>query len=725
MSPEQSGVIKRNVDARSDIYSLGIMFYQILTGELPFKADTISALIHRHIASRPEGFDKKAPGAPAILERMVFKMIEKEPDKRYQSAAAIVRDIDLFLIGYRDFVPGGTETTARPLFRPELIARKDEMDILMRNYQRALKGEGGLCLLSGFAGSGKTRLCEELREHVNSHEGLFLWMKCYPAMKGVPFSVFNDLINAYLRIFKKKSDLEKKRVVSAMQRELGDLGEIIIRFNPLMEEILGRCAPVVTLENERENLRFFMTISRLFRLLGDIEKGLVILIDDLHWSDAASLALLAEMAAGIHEWPVLVVATYRSDESEALAGFQRTVLAQPDRYPSLSELYCTPLSETQTGDLVESVLSRERADIPLADVTALVFRKSRGNPMMTIEILRQLVQEKGIYYADNRWRFDAALAEEVNIPSEIVDILIKRMGLLDDFEKNILALASVFGKKINITHLLQINKRLPREGEPAYEHARVSIIDRAISLQLLERDSLEERLIAFSHDRIREALDGTLAEETKRQIHRAMVAILEDAESDDRRRLIFDIVYHCIESGDADLILQYGMTAGFIARNNYAYGDALAYYSICLDLLEKKKSHGEADTVQILTCKENIGDILLVTGELKRAIELYTTILPQRMSLLKQGDAYHQICRAYFKMGDWANCEKYALIGLRLFGENLSVRRAAVLTGIAREVAVHVMLERFSRLFRFMRAKRKEQTEMKIRLYLVVSWMYI
>ncbi|HOO70354.1 MAG TPA: SpoIIE family protein phosphatase [Spirochaetota bacterium] len=742
MSPEQSGVIKRNVDERSDIYAMGILFYQMLTGNLPFKADNVNSLMHRHIASRPEGFQKSAPGTPEILEKIVFKMIEKEPDKRYQSAEAVVQDLELFLMGYRNFTPGENEKVLRPYFRTELIARSNEMLQLTGIYHRVLEGEGGFCLISGFAGSGKTRLVEELHEYVNSNDGLFLSAKCYPAMTGIPYIVFNDLLNIYLKIFRKKTELEKKKIISILKNEIGDLGEIVIKFNPLMKEILGECPPVIPLENERESKRFLVTISKLFRILGDLEKGLVIQVDDLQWSDEGSVKLLKEMALNIHEARLLMVGIYRSDELGPEHAFEKNIISQHNKFSSLLELTCNPFNESELNSMVRNILYNEKNDTLISEISSFIFRKSHGNPLMSIEIIRQLIQEKGIYFRENRWHFDSTLAQRVNIPSEIIDIIIKRLSLFSDYEKELLASASIFGKKINMSYLFQINEALYSSwvgsggdvfSENNSDHSSsgkllVSIIDKAINLQILEKDYyIEERSLCFTHDRIREVLYNLISEDNRKIIHRNIAQMLEQAETGDHKGMIFDILYHYIECGDEDKILQYGMSAGFIAKNNYANEDALRYYRLCLEIYERKLSSGENGSLMsmLMGCRENIGDLYLRTGELTKAIDLYNMIFNYYKSPLKQGETYCQICNAYFKMGDWSRCESFSRKGLRLFGESLPGKRPFVIMSMIVEMVIHLFHSLFPSFFLTKKKNDHDEEGLKIKLFLIANWMYI
>ena len=737
ISPEQSGLIKRNIDERSDLYSLGVLFYQLISGELPFRGESINSLLHMHIASRPESFHRAAPGTPEVLEKIVFKMMEKDPEKRYQSAAAIVRDLDLYMLGYRDYAPGENEKVLRLYYRPRLAARRAEMEKLYGLYNRAAKGGGSICLISGVAGSGKTRLGEELREAVNTGQGLYLSAKCYPAMTGAPYSVVSDLLNTYLMIFRKRSESERRNIISMLAGELGELGGIITQFNPLMKELFGECPAIVPLDDDRETRRFLATFVRFVMLLVKMERKVVIQVDDLQWADEGSVLLLRDMAAVVSEAPLLLICTYRSDEVGPDHSLSRLVLSSKQELRSIEEISCEPLNEAGTREMISGIMYRYDNEDLIGDITTFIYKKSAGNPMMTIEIIRQMIDEKSLYYEDNRWFFDRALAEKTGIPSRLIDIIIKRMSLFSEEEKYILSLASVFGRKIDMQYLFEIRSELDAEESPAdpaggtqlislWEKRIIATIDRAIGLQVLEQDVFGERMLMFSHDRIREALYSTVDESRRKTIHHAIARIMERSSCHNGNDLVFDIAYHYMESGDEAKTLEFSMNAGMIAKSNYANEDALKYFKTCRTIIEKSvEKKNKHDEQQLIKCKENIGDLYLRIGELDRAIDLYQSILDRQDSALRKGAVYRNICQAYFKMGDWERCERFVMKGLGVLGESLPAGRLSALAGISVQILVHFLHNLLPSVFVSRRVRHRELEELKINIYVIASWMYI
>jgi len=307
ISPEQSGIMKRSADERSDLYSFGIIFYQLLTGELPFKGDDIGSLLHQHMARLPTPPRRLNPEIPEVLEEIILKLISKEPESRYQTAKGLLADLETFKSGNRSFVIAKQDRLKKLLFRTRLIGREEELLKLKMGFEKARSGKGLLCLVKGEAGMGKSRLVDEMRSYVYENKGIFITGKCYDQENKIPYQPFRDILNEYIDRFKKTDTLKREQSLSRLKDVLGQLGEIILRINPNMEELLGKQPPLVALDPEREHQRFLMVASRFFLNLGTKEEPYVFFIDDLQWSDEGSLSLLAEITADINEYPLLII----------------------------------------------------------------------------------------------------------------------------------------------------------------------------------------------------------------------------------------------------------------------------------------------------------------------------------------------------------------------------------------------------------------------------------
>lgn len=383
MSPEQSGVVNRMVDERSDLYSLGVVFYQLLAHQLPFKGETLVTLIHQHVAKIPDSLIQFNHEVPQILEKIVLKLLEKEPENRYQSANGLLADLDKFKNGQSDFIPGQQENIIKLNYRANLIGRDEEFSKLTELFSNSLNGNGKICFIDGEAGKGKTRLTEELRNHVYTLGGLIVDAKCFPGDSKAPYGVFSDILNSFLKVYSRFENDKKAIIKQKLKKSVGELGRILLKLNPLIEEILGDCAELVPLEHDVENKRFQMVVSKFFcDLCFTHDRGFLIVLDDLHWIDEGSLTILKNMSNQIDNYPVLIIGTYRSNEINDEHILQKFINSKSSAGKSLEEIHLQDFNM----DVMQRFISRLLFDNgdTIKEIASFIFQKSKGNPFFSI-----------------------------------------------------------------------------------------------------------------------------------------------------------------------------------------------------------------------------------------------------------------------------------------------------------------------------------------------------
>ncbi len=719
MSPEQSGILKGHVDERSDLYSLGIMFYRLLMGELPYRGDNLSALLHQHIAAKPVGIRTRMPEVPPVVEKMVMKLIEKEPGRRYQSARGIMTDIARYREGYLDFEPGEYDKVVRPSFRTSLVGRDGEIDTLKRLFDRVRTGSGTLCLISGEAGSGKTRLAQELRDYVYAQNGLFIESKCYRAMNSFPFGPFHDALDAYLAHFQRKPEFQRNDAAGAMRRELGGLGGVILRLNDEMGALLGPCPPLVAIDPERDTQRLLLVAGSFFRLLAEIEQSLVIQIDDLQWADEGSLLLLEELARVIGHSHLMILGTYREEEVGEGHRITRLEAAAPGGGIPLHRIRVHPFDAAVVHDFVSHLLfQRDDTTRVLADH---VYRRGKGNPLFTVELLKQMVAERVVTFSQGKWNFTLPGAGDVEIPEGIIDIIMARARRLDAAEREVIAFCAVIGKKIDTDLLLKVFAH-------RFDNVRtVRILDRALDMQILEEDVNARGVVSFSHDRVWEAfyrdIDGDERVEIHRHIARSMESLFSPVEGDP----VYEVAYHYIECGDREGIIRYALPAAEMARDRNANDESLKYLAVATRAMEEKMGERPEPGLREawIRAREMTGELYLTMGETEQAIKTYRALVAYRESPYDRALIYRQISLAYFKKGDWESCERNGREALRLLGSGTRVSRAGVAAGIAWQLAVHGLHVLAPRLFMKRRGVPRASDHLIVSVQNNMNWMYI
>jgi hypothetical protein len=401
LSPEQTGMIKRAVDERSDLYSLGIILYHLVTGKVPFQGRDITSILHQQVAKMPEPPVTINNRVPRILNDIILKLTDKEPDNRYQSANGLLGDLAKYSGGQKTFLLGLGDRFTKLTYRTGLVGREDEFNRLRTMFDGAREGQGRTCFISGEAGRGKSRLVDELREHVYSTGGMCVYGKCFSGANKVPYGPFMEALNMYIKNFLTYPESKKSDIRHRMHNAVSNLGQVIVRLNPAMEVVLGECPPLIELEPERENARFLTVAAGFFLELGRIEQGLVLVIDDLQWSDDGSLELFKKIVQDISASGLLLIGCYRDDEvsdNDRLRIFTEELKEKID--PN-ADMRLDLFDIGRMGRFVAGLLyEREEA---VKEISEFIFQKSKGNPFFSIQVLKQLIDEKAVYYKNNRW----------------------------------------------------------------------------------------------------------------------------------------------------------------------------------------------------------------------------------------------------------------------------------------------------------------------------------
>ncbi|HNV46047.1 MAG TPA: SpoIIE family protein phosphatase [Spirochaetota bacterium] len=679
MSPEQSGVIKRPVDERSDLYSLGIIFYQLLTRALPYEGDSITALLHQHVAAVPRPPVSLNPDLPRVLDRIVLKLIEKEPANRYQGAEGLLRDLEAYRRGETDFTVGQQDAHVKLDFRTALVGREREMARLSARLDSMLQGNGGVCLIGGGAGSGKTRIAEEVMDRFAQRQGIVIGGKCFSGDAKTPYGPLRDALGALVKQYGKLSPHRQAALREQLRGSTGELGAVIESLNPLVREILGESQPLIALEPERENRRFLTVAARFFLALGAIDGGLILFLDDLQWADTGTFAVLSEIAQEIASRPVLVLGTYRDNEISASHPLRALTKSAQDNHQPLDHVPLGNFDSETLNRFVASLLHMPPDDT--REIHAHVQRQSGGNPFFAIEIIKRMIDDGSIAFREMRWVLVPEQIAHTRIAASIIEIILQRITQLTSRDMTILSYAALIGHTFDMDLLFRL---LPADGTAEI----VSAIDRAIELRLLEEDSIVKGVVHFVHDRIREACTERIASDERRRIHLEIARILEGDRADERDERIFELAHHVIEGGDDEKTLAYAVPAGEMAKDEYANAEAIRYFTIARDILERRGRTGDE---RWRLCVTRIGELLILTGQHDAAIEQLTGLLEHQHAIPEKALTNRLLADAFFKKGDLARCEIYAHDGLALLGERLPLGVTAVVAGIIKELGIRAL----------------------------------
>ncbi|MEH2229272.1 MAG: ATP-binding sensor histidine kinase [Nostoc sp.] len=614
ISPEQTGRMNRGIDYRTDFYSLGVTFYELLTGKLPFASNDPMELVHSHIAKQPPLVIRDE--IPQVISDIVMKLMAKNAEDRYQSALGLKFDLENCLHQLQfngiinSFKIAQRDVCDRFIIPDKLYGRETEVSTLLEAFERVSLGATEMMLVAGFSGIGKTAVVNEVHKPIVRQRGYFIKGKYDQFQRNIPFSAFvqafRDLIGQLLT----ESDIQIQQWRNQILEAVGENGQVIIEVIPELSRIIGEQPAAIELSGMAAENRFNLLFQKYIQVFTSAEHPLVMFLDDLQWADSASLKLMQLLMADTKH--MLLIGAYRDNEVNPAHPLMLTLSEIQKNQATINTITLAPLNQIIVNQLVADTLKcTESLASPLSQ---LVSQKTQGNPFFATQFLKALHQDRLIeftppipHYQAGGWQCDIVQVNQQAVTDDVVAFMSFQLRKLPESTQQILQLAACIGNSFDLETLAIASEQSPIEtasdlwkalqdglilpisdvykfyqGE---EREQLTLSDRNTSKQIAK--------YRFLHDRVQQAAYSLIPDEQKQATHLKIGKLLLHSSSEvELEEKLFDIALHLnqgieliAQPQEREALAQLNFKAGVKARNSTAYTAARVYLQTGIEIL--------------------------------------------------------------------------------------------------------------------------------------------
>jgi PAS domain S-box-containing protein len=669
MSPEQTGRMNRSVDTRSDLYSLGVTLYELLTGALPFAAADPLEWVHCHIARQPVA-PADCRAVPEPLSAIIMRLLAKNAEERYQTAAGLEADLRRCLSEWQShgridpFALGMSDSSDRFLLPEKLYGREREVGALVAAFDRVVaRGTAELVLVSGYSGVGKSSVVNELHKVLVPPRGLFAAGKFDQYKRDVPYATLAQAFQMLVRQILVKSEAEMDHWRRALLEALGPNGQLIVNLIPEVEFIIGKQPPVADLPPQEARNRFQLVFRRFLGAFARPEHPLALFLDDLQWLDTATLELLERMVTDPDVRHVLLIGAYRDNEVSSAHPLMRTLAAIRSDGAKVQEIVLAPLGLNDVERLVaEALCCGPSSAGPLA---LTVYEKTGGNPFFAMQFLMALAEEGLLRFDRNSkaWISELTRIHAKRYSDNVVDLMLEKLRRLPHQTQIALQQLASLGSVADIGLLSQVFGQAEEEIHALlWDAVRTGLILRL------------EGSYAFLHDRIQEAAYELIPEKARAEVHlRIGRALLASLTADGLEEHLF-VVANQLNRGAALLVdhsekvrvAAIDLGAGRKATASAAYASALAYFAAGMAQLDEQdwSSEYELQFRLGLECAESE----LACGNAEKTLQLIAELLPRAATRIDAAEVCNLQVQLHVIRAEYQQAVDCALTCLREFG---------------------------------------------------------
>lgn len=530
ISPEQTGRMNHIIDFRTDFYSLGITFFEMLCGCHPFESESLTQIIYMHLAKLPPVVKEINPNVPEMLSRLIYKLMAKMPEDRYLKAEGIFFDLNkcIEMLDDEDEIKEfelGTGDYSDHFEIPEkLYGRDNEISILMSTYHEILKGRKELISISGHSGIGKTSLVGELYKPLANSNGMFIYGKFNQYHRNIPYIAILHAIEQFCDFILSENEKTIETWNGRISTVLKQNGELIVDRIPKLALIVGEQQKLPELSPLEERTRFKIVLQDLITVIASPHRPLVMFIDDIHLADMGSLEVIEEIMSNDKIGGLQIVACYRDNEVNDSHPLILSINKMVTRQANIQQISLAGLTFDSVTQMIADALRCSTDSV--TELTDVVYSKTNGNPFYLKQFIKLCCRKEYIFFdcATKAWKWSIENIKTCPAEENVVDFLVRNIDQVPSETTRLLSLGACIGQIFKVATLSEISgKKIDQILQD---------LKQAVSLQVIYpiKNNIgmnEETEFHFSHDRFQQAFYTILSEKERYNIHYVLAVYYE------------------------------------------------------------------------------------------------------------------------------------------------------------------------------------------------------